>query len=269
MCRLLAYLGTPIPLEKLLYQPAHSLVVQSYQPQEMTSGLLNADGFGVGWYHPQRQTEPFTYKNILPLWNDINLPSLSRYVEAGCVLANVRSATPGLSIDLSNCQPFQRGLTLGIHNGFIENFRHSLYRPIRERLSDRAYLTINGNTDSEHLFALILDEMDANPDLPLQTALLRALTTLLELAEKYQVSVSANVIISDGQQLVASRLANRPNPPTLYWLQDHPDFPAAVLVASEPLFPGNWNACPESSLLTVSHDLDIQIHSFPTTVSAR
>jgi len=43
-----------------------SLIVQSYQPREMNSGLLNADGFGVGWYHLQRDTDPFTYKIYSP-----------------------------------------------------------------------------------------------------------------------------------------------------------------------------------------------------------
>jgi glutamine amidotransferase len=146
MCRLLGYLGLPLTLDRLLYKPEHSLISQSYQPREMTSGLLNADGFGAGWYHPQRESEPFTYKNTVPIWSDSNLPSLSRYVESGCVLAAVRSATAGQSVDLSNCQPFQHRLILGIHNGSIDNFRQTLYRPIRERLSDATYQSIDGNT---------------------------------------------------------------------------------------------------------------------------
>ena len=48
MCRLLGYLGEPILLDAILYKPEHSLIVQSYDPREMTSGLLNADGFGIG-----------------------------------------------------------------------------------------------------------------------------------------------------------------------------------------------------------------------------
>lgn len=57
MCRLLAYLGSPIFLEYLLYKPEHSLIAQSYQPREMISGAVNADGFGVGWYHDQKDTD--------------------------------------------------------------------------------------------------------------------------------------------------------------------------------------------------------------------
>lgn len=259
MCRLLGYLGPAVQLDRLLSKPEHSLIVQSYQPREMTSGLLNADGFGVGWYHPQRQTEPFTYKNTLPIWSDLNLPSLSRFVESGCVLANVRSATAGLATDLSNCQPFQHHLILGLHNGFIQNFRQTLYRPIRDRLSDEAYQSIQGSTDSEHIFALLLSELEANPDMSLSQGLHRTIAILEELAQPQAVEFSANLIVSDGQQLVASRFANRLAVPSLYWLRDDPLFPEAVLIASEPLFAGNWHSCPERSLLTVSHDLDIQI----------
>ncbi|QZZ19867.1 ergothioneine biosynthesis protein EgtC [Leptothermofonsia sichuanensis E412] len=259
MCRLLGYLGPAVELDRLLTKPEHSLVVQSYQPREMTAGLLNADGFGIGWYHPQKVTAPFTYKNTQPIWSDVNLPSLTRYIESGCVLANVRSATAGQAVDLSNCQPFQHRLILGIHNGFIANFRETLYRPIRDRLSDRAYQAIGGSTDSEHLFALVIHELEVSPGLPLAEALRRALVILDTLAADQAVSFAANLVFSDGQQLVASRFSRRSAVPSLYWLRDDPLLPQAVLIASEPLFPGNWTPFPEHSLLMVHHDLNIQI----------
>ncbi|UBF24388.1 ergothioneine biosynthesis protein EgtC [Kovacikia minuta CCNUW1] len=261
MCRLMGYLGSPVQLDRLLNKPEHSLIIQSYEPREMTSGVVNADGFGIGWYHLHHQTEPYTYKSTLPIWNDVNLPSLSRYVETGCVLATVRSATTGQALDLSNCQPFQHRLILGTHNGFIADFRQTLYRPIRDRLDDIAYQAIRGSTDSEHIFALVINELEANPDLSLLEALHRALTLLRKLAADQQISFSANIILSDGQQLVASRFAERTATPSLYWLRDDPLFPQAVLIASEPLFSSNWVSCPEHSILTVNHELDIQIHS--------
>lgn len=275
MCRLLGYLGPPVQLDRLLYKPEHSLVVQSYQPLEMTAGLLNADGFGLGWYHAHRTTEPFTYKNTLPIWNDTNLPQLSRFVESGCVLANVRSATPGLSVDLSNCQPFGHDRILGVHNGFIENFRLTLYRSMRDRLSDAAYEAIQGLTDSEHIFALLRDALRSTPAPSLAEALQSTLVLLLEMAQAKCVGVSANLILSDGDHLVASRFASRYEPcstrdqslpvapaPTLYWLRDDPLFPQAVLIASEPMFPGDWVAFPERSILTTSRNLDVQILPF-------
>jgi len=260
MCRLLGYLGPPIPLEKLLYKPEHSLIVQSYQPHEMTSGVVNADGFGVGWYHSQKDTNPFSYKNILPIWNDVNLPSLSRYIESGCVLAYVRSATSGQAVDLSNCQPFESQGLLCIHNGRIVNFRQTLYRPLRDRLSDLAYDAIKGSTDSEHLFALMLNELQANPSASLEQALQAALLDLDELVKSHQVAASANILASDGHHLVASRFASDKQSPSLYWLRDDPAFPEAVIIASEPLFAGNWNSFPEQSIISVGEDLEIQIY---------
>lgn len=260
MCRLLGYLGPTIPLDYLLSKPEHSLIVQSYQPREMNSGVVNADGFGFGWYHPQKDTDPFTYKNVLPIWNDINLSNLGRYVESGCVLASVRSATAGQGVDISNCQPFQYERLLCIHNGRIENFRQTFCRPLCKLLGDAAYQSIKGSTDSEHFFALLINELQANQDTTLEQALETALLTLNELAKSHQVEASANLIVSDGHQLVASRFASGSSLPSLYWLRDDPMFPEAVIIASEPLFEGNWNRFPEQSILTVGEDLEINIH---------
>ncbi len=261
MCRLLGYLGSPIPLDQLLYQPEHSLITQSYQPKEMTAGLLNADGFGVGWYHATKDTSPFLYKNILPIWSDINLPHLSRYVESDCFLGFVRSATPPLAVDLTNCQPFSEGQLLFIHNGFIHHFRQSLYRPIRNLLSDESYQFIHGTTDSEHIFALFLNTLQTFPSLSLAEALQATLITLTKLAKSKDTYFSANIIVTDGQQLVACRYANRHPVPTLYWLAYGAPCPEGVIVVSEPLFEGDWQVCPSNSLIQMK--LGSQVHLSP------
>lgn len=260
MCRLLGYLGSPIQLDYLLYKPEHSLIVQSYQPQEMTSGVVNADGLGIGWYHPERDVHPFTYKSTLPIWNETNLPELSRYIQSGCVLGYVRSATAGQALDLSNSQPFRENRLLFIHNGYISNFRKTLYRPIRDRFSDQVYQSINGTTDSEHIFALLVNELQAFPDSPIEKVLHTTLITLTALAQDHQVSFSANVIISDGHHLVASRYAYGTSAPTLYWLRDDPMYPDSVIIASEPLFISNWNSFPNNSILSVGENLEVHIH---------
>lgn len=55
MCRLLGYLGSVVTLDRLFDKPEHSLIVQSYQPREMSSGLMNADGFGIDGIMPTNQ----------------------------------------------------------------------------------------------------------------------------------------------------------------------------------------------------------------------
>jgi ergothioneine biosynthesis protein EgtC len=261
MCRLLGYLGPPLTLDTLLLQPPHSLVVQAYAPKELEVARLNADGFGLGWYHPTTMTEPFIYRNTLPIWNDPNLPALCRYITTDCAIAYVRSATPGQGVDISNCQPFQAGSLLFSHNGYIKQFRETLYRPMRQALSDRIYSGIHGHTDSEHIWGLVLSALVALPSLSLDQALERALGQLLDLAYRYDTPVAANVLVSDGQTLVGSRLASHSRAPSLYWLKDDPQFPNAVVVASEPLFDGRWAPCEESSLFTITRDRDVQFYS--------
>jgi len=59
MCRWLAYIGSPILLEKALCSPVHSLIDQSLH-SELGAEATNGDGFGVGWY--DEQLRPFKPK---------------------------------------------------------------------------------------------------------------------------------------------------------------------------------------------------------------
>lgn len=224
------------------------------------TGVLNADGFGIGWYDEQLHRIPYTYKNVLPIWNDANLPQLARYIQSSCYLGYVRSATTALSVDMINCQPFTHQNLLFIHNGFIDDFRSSLYRPIRNQLHDFVYQRIAGTTDSEHIFALILNELEADAELSLQQALHNTITRLIELAQPNKISFSANIVLSNGQELAACRYSNRELSPTLYYIQDQ-SLADAVIIASEPFSKGEWIAFPEKSLISVGADLQVSIRS--------
>ncbi|MDV3352334.1 ergothioneine biosynthesis protein EgtC [Leptothoe sp. LEGE 181152] len=260
MCRLLAYLGKPILLEELILKPEHSLMVQSYQPKELEVALLNADGFGVGWHHPDDiAAEPFIYRNVLPIWNDANLPHLCRYIQAQSFVSNIRSATPGLPLDFSNCQPFRHGQLLFVHNGYIDKFRQTLYRPMRDLIGDVAYQNIYGLTDSEHIFALITHLLELDPQLALLGALEQAIDIIQSLANEYDVRVSGVIVLSDGQQLVAARFDNQAKAPSFYLLRQ----PESIILASEPLFSGDWEPIAQAHSLTVAaNDLQPQIHGF-------
>jgi glutamine amidotransferase len=176
-------------------------------------------------------------------------------------LANVRSATAGQAVQLSNCQPFRYGRILGIHNGYIENFRQTLYRPIRDRLNDACYQLIEGTTDSEHVFALICHALQTTSNITLEKAVYQTLLTLVEWAQAQSIILSLNLLVSDGHCLVATRFAYPAEPPSLYWLRDDPAFASAALIASEPLFASDrWTRCPANSIVVVGEDLDIQTY---------
>lgn len=249
MCRLVGYLGNSISLEQLLYKPEHSLYHQSYNPLELMSGVVCADGVGVGWY--DEAGKPFIYRNTIPLWNDPNLEELSQYVQSTCAVGYVRLAGAGESLDISNCQPFRSGKLLFVHNGEIANFQETLCRPIRDLLSDSTYRLIKGMTDSEHIFALLVETWQTAPESSLLEALRATMQKLSALAKVHDTSFSANVIVSDGQALAAIRYAYRTQAPTLYWSCDDPKYPTQVTVASEPLSSESWTVFPCQSTLFV------------------
>ena len=70
MCRWLAYSGSPLLIEDLLYKPAHSLIAQSLH-STLGAEATNGDGFGIGWYGAGET--PGVFHSIEPAWNDRNL----------------------------------------------------------------------------------------------------------------------------------------------------------------------------------------------------
>src|SRR3954469_17851764 len=119
MCRHLAWLGRPRTLASLVLEPPSSLLVQSYAPRRQRHGTVNADGWGVGFYAPDR-AGPARWRSARPLWGDASFASVAPVVESGCVLAAVRSATVGMPIEESAAAPFTDGRWLLSHNGRVD-----------------------------------------------------------------------------------------------------------------------------------------------------
>src|SRR5215469_11887370 len=78
MCRWLAYSGSPVLLDELLYKTEHSLIVQSLHSR-LGAEETNGDGFGIGWYGSD-DDEPALFRGIEPAWNDRHLRDLSKHI---------------------------------------------------------------------------------------------------------------------------------------------------------------------------------------------
>ena len=269
MCRILGYLGPQIPLNQLLLEPQHSMEVQSYKPKELEAAVLNGDGFGIGWHGTGTQAgDPYVYRNILPMWNDRNLSDLCRYVQAESFVVNLRSATSKMPIDLSNCQPSAYKDILFVHNGLIEKFFEVAQRPIREKLCDRAYQSIQGNTDSEHIFALLMHHLETEPGLDVAQALKHTIEDLEVIINKADVRMAANIILSQGDRLIALRYDNKQTAPSFYTLKNSKRFPNSVIVSSEALFEteggAEWQTYNQGELVSIESDLTMKtIATFP------
>jgi gamma-glutamyl hercynylcysteine S-oxide hydrolase len=117
MCRHLGWLGRAITLSSLVLDPPHSLRVQSYAPRRQKHGLMNADGWGVGFFDGD---VPRRWRSPAPLWGDVSFDSVAPALRSHCVVAAVRSATVGMPIEASATAPFTDGRWLLSHNGVVD-----------------------------------------------------------------------------------------------------------------------------------------------------
>jgi glutamine amidotransferase len=248
---MVGYLGGPeVALSSVVLEGEHSLLVQSYAPEEMMSGVINADGFGVGWYGPE-DDEPAVYRSDGSLWSDRSFAGIASRIRSRTVFAAVRSATPGLPVEESGVPPFSSGPFMFMHNGAIQDFRQKAMRTLRDSLSDEAYSGLLGVTDSETIFAGLLDLLRRDPD-DLAGATRGTIRHLTEACDGLGVEATLNLGVTDGTAMVFTRFSTDGPGNSLYVLKDAETFPGAVVVASERLDrdPG-WREVPDRYLLSV------------------
>ena len=271
MCRWLAYTGTPVLLEQLLYGPKHSLIDQSLHSR-LGATTTNGDGFGVGWYGEGHK--PAVFKSIEPAWNDRNLRELSSQIRSGLVFAHIRAST-GTPIQQTNCHPFRHGRWMWMHNGAIRQF-HDIKRELMLAVDPSLYNEIEGSTDSETFFFLALT-MGLEHDPP--AAVARAVGFIEQVGADHGVEypMQMTVATTDGDRLWGFRYSSEGKSRSLFYstrvdtLREHyPDNPLfhvlsdeTRLVVSEPLgdLEGAWNEVPESSYGIVQDGQD-ELHPF-------
>jgi gamma-glutamyl hercynylcysteine S-oxide hydrolase len=242
MCRHLAYVGPSITLEKLILEPEHALLRQASAPQHQKHGTTNADGFGVGWYDRNVRAEPARYRTSNPIWRDASFASLAGLVSANAVLASVRNATPGMPIDEVSTAPFTDGPWLFSHNGFVPDFRAGVGQSLQREVSQLRASAIDGETDSELLFALVLDRLDAGA-LPAD-----ALVSVIERVDD-GATARMNLLLTDGERVAATACRN-----SLFVLDDR-HLTGAVVVASEPYDDDpSWEIVPDGSVVEFGDD---------------
>jgi len=242
MCRHLAYVGPPVTLEKLIVKPKHSLLQQSFAPRYQTHGTINADGFGVGWYDRDKRVEPARYRTTRQIWADLSFASIAGLVSSNAVLAAVRSASPGMPVEETSTPPFTEGPWLFSHNGFVPGFRSGVGRELRRKVSETRAHGILGATDSELLFALVLDRLDAG------TPPADALVSVVDLVEEL-TTARLNFLLTDGERIAATACRN-----SLFVFDDR-QLTGAVVVASEPYDDdAGWEVVKDGSVVELGDD---------------
>ena len=276
-------------MENLLFDTDNSLVRQSYSPRMMNT-FLNLAGFGLKAWDPTslRPEDPFTYRSTTLPSFDRNLRFISSKLAPTCMVAHVRGVTYSAEAVVAdtNLHPFHFGGTRVVlaHNGHLRQFarmRYALVKHVRPELAER----IEGTTDSEWIYALVLSQLDDPFGVPetreLADATAGALRVLRDVRAAHGIDTSSpvNLCISTGEAVVATRLSfdygwyppedemletDLPFVSLWYaiggeyterdgeWQMTPGDPPRSVIIASEPLTTdiSTWLEVPEYSMLT-------------------
>jgi glutamine amidotransferase len=234
MCRHLAYVGGPVSLHELLFGAPHALARQAERPRHQQSGDSNPDGWGVAWYEPGLGA-PHAYRTVTPIWEDDEFARTSVDIECTAVLAAARLASPGATLDVSGNAPFVAGPWAFSLNGIVHGFRTGVGDELRARVEPARRARLQGDADTEVLFALVLQHLVAGA--PPAEALARVVHDVLGLT-----TGRLNLLLTDGALVHATRVGNSL-------------FRRGPVIASEPTDdePG-WVEVPDHSVTVLTPD---------------
>ncbi len=283
MCRLYALQAThPTRAACELLDAQNALIDQS---RHDTRGLSNPHGWGMASLHGPRARR---FRQVEPASSSETYREVALGLEGDTLLAHVRRATVGDPVH-ENTHPFRREDAFLMHNGHVPAFDEVRPR-LLDRLSAERRRAIQGTTDSEHIFALLLQLRAETPEAPLHEVTRRAISQLQAWCREVPVDVHAsmsdvpfddldtvddevlhrtlalNVLWTDGTWIGGARL-NR----SLWALRrtaaytcpvcgdDHTDPPEddryrATVLASERITDEDWQPVPNGSVFHVGDD---------------
>jgi predicted glutamine amidotransferase len=215
MCRVLGSVAAePVSLRHELLEAASPLIRDPGQ-----------EGWGMAAYRRAEGAEPRCVRFPTP-GSDSHAQEAAS-VEARLHNAHVRNPTIGAAKP-ENTHPFCLGPYSFSHNGTILNFT---------RLFDSAIERPDGDTDSEHLFRLVMHHIHASD--PIEGLRYAVEATV----ERFPFS-SLSFLFSDGERLYAYRLGRC----ELHWLSR----PGQLLVASERVTDDEkWHSVKQDVLLVL------------------
>ena len=274
MCRWMAYSGSSILADDLLFRPKHSIIDQSLHAELGAGVTTNGDGFGIGWYGDAAETVPTVFKGTHPAWNDENLREIARQIRTSLLFAHVR-ASSGTPVERSNCHPFRYDRWLWMHNGSLAGFAE-VKRDLLMMVDPSLYPLIRGTTDTEALFFLALT-FGLTDDPP--SAVARAVGVVEQVGHRHGIEhpVHMTVATSDGESIWIFRYSSEKATSSLYYSADvdqvrnlYPELavldllgPDTRFIVSEPLrdLPGAWHEVPEGSWARI-RGLDHEMQPF-------
>jgi len=224
MCRMIAAVGR-FPTERLL----EGLLLMAQDRNglhELNEGKQGKFQHGDGWGVLYREGgELKRHRSTEPCWAD---PNLDRFSDKEILLLHARRASPDIPVSLENTHPFQ-------HHCCGQNWFFCHNGTVRESLPQ--FEGLEGTTDSERLFHLLLASYDEHDDLG----------SFQRVLEGLQDYTALNSFLLNRRYLYLFNLYREH--PRYYTLHIHRDERGA-LISSEPL-PGfsGWEALENGTIL--------------------
>jgi predicted glutamine amidotransferase len=271
VCRLYGFLATEATkVECSLVYAQNALMVQSRSDR---GGVSHANGWGVCTYQAGR---PQVTRQAWAAYHGEHFRRAAGRAYSTAVLAHVRRATVG-EISLVNTHPFTDGAWSFAHNGTLPGFA-SLRPSMLGAMTTRHRAALEGGTDSEHLFRLILSLRDQGA--PMVAAVRRAVRQVRVWCDEWAPDepLGLNVLLSDGRRLIGVRWGR----PLCFVAREgvhdceicgfpHVDHDPevdyrAVVVASEPITRSEaWTTIADGSLVTATAAAGLQVESIGAT----
>lgn len=235
MCRHVAYLGEPVAIRSVLFDPPHGLARQAWAPRKQRHGTMNVDGFGVGWY-TDGDPAPARYRQAGPIWADESLADIARVTRTRAMLAAVRSATDGTAPGVAAAAPYAGGRSLFSMNGALAGWPAAdpVLR-LAAKLPTADLLGLAARCDAALIWAVVAARLRTG-DGPAQ-----ALAGTLDDIAAAGATGRFNLLLTDGNVIAATAAGD-----TLCYRRAH----GGVIVASEPSDDQpDWQEVPDRSVL--------------------
>jgi glutamine amidotransferase len=267
MCRLYSLTAThPTRISCELIEAQNSLIRQA---ELDARGLSNPHGWGIA-SHDQNGT--VRERQVDPAADDEDFRRHAVQLETCTAIAHIRRATVGAPA-VSNTHPFIFGDSILAHNGHIPHFE-TIGARMREAMSAEHREAVEGTTDSEHFFHLLLTHRDRHPDAPMTSVLADTVRRVHAWCSEENggskkdsdEQAALNFLWASGHQLAGVRSGR-----TLWWVatdqackcpacgQRHANPPVgadyrSIEVASERITSEDWRPVPEHTAFVVTAD---------------